>query len=57
VQVAIAAKCRNRRGHGEHDGLDRRDDGRTGGSGASIPTLVSVNLQNVLNNLSTPARR
>jgi hypothetical protein len=27
-------------------------DGSGGGSGASIPTLVSVNLQNVLNNLS-----
>ena len=26
--------------------------GTSGGSGASIPTLVSVNLQNVLNNLS-----
>jgi hypothetical protein len=26
--------------------------GSTGGSGTSIPTLVSVNLQNVLNNLS-----
>lgn len=33
-------------------GTARTATGTNGGSGSSIPTLVSVNLQNVLNNLS-----
>ena len=33
-------------------GTPSTTDGGSGGSGASIPTLVNVNLQNVLNDLS-----
>ena len=52
AEPASASEAPAQSGSGTSSGSSGASSSGSGGSGTSIPTLVSVNLQNVLNNLS-----